>query len=171
MLSKVCGGTRSANLAGNADARCATSYLSIGSPRVSYYSRTSGTRPTAPDACVARDDYHDLYIVAGAARQPPAVPVLINRWLIRSACYVMDVVQNLLVTPAGRELGLAGIANAMPMASLAVRVAVEDVRGALGGDADSVQRRTLPGIHCVPARTVRSFLRRRVRSRLSRRVR
>jgi hypothetical protein len=164
MLSKVDGGTRSANLAGNADARCATSYLSIGSPRVSHYSRAAGTWPAAPDPSVARDDYHDLYIVAGAARQPPAVPVLINRRLIRSAGYVTDVVHDLLVIPAGGKLGLAGITDAMPMATPAGSVAVEDVRGAFRSDTEFVQRRTLPGIYRVPAGTIRSCLCWRVRS-------
>jgi hypothetical protein len=155
MLSKVCGGTRSANLAGKADARCATSYLSIGSPRVSHYSRTAGTWPAAPDASIARDDYHDLYIVACAARQPPAVPGLINRRLIRTVCYVMDVIHDLLVIPAGGKLGFAGIAHAMPMTTSAGRVAVENVRGTFRSDAERVQRRTLPGIYCVPAGTIR----------------
>jgi hypothetical protein len=156
MLSKVDGGMRSANLVGNADARCATSYLSIGSPRVSHYSRTAGSWPAAPNASVCRDDRHDLYIFASAAGQPPAVPVLINRRLIRTACYVIDRVHDLLVIPAGGKLGLARIAYAIPVATPAGIVAVEDVRGAFRSDADSVQRRTLPGIYCVPARTIRS---------------
>src|ERR1017187_5532938 len=103
MLSKVCGGTRSPNLTGKADARCAISYLFIGSPRVTHYARTAGTWPAAPDAAIARYDYHDLYIVACTARQPPAVPGLINRRLIRTAGYVMDVVHDLLCHPSWRE--------------------------------------------------------------------
>jgi hypothetical protein len=128
--------------------------LFIGSPRVAHYSRTASARPAAPDASIVRYDYHDLYLVACTARQPPAVPGLINRRLIRTAGYVKDVVHDLLVIPAGRELGLARIAHSVPMAAFAVRVAVENVRGAFRGDAQGVQRRTLRGFYCVPADTI-----------------
>jgi hypothetical protein len=91
---------------------------------------------------------------------------LINWRLIRTACYVLDGVHDLLVIPDGGKLGLAGVADAMPMATPAGRVAVEDVRGSFRSDADSVQRRTLPGIYRVPAGTIRSRVCWRVRSRL-----
>jgi hypothetical protein len=112
--------------------------LFIGSPRVTHYARTAGTWPAAPDAAIARYDYHDLYIVACTARQPPAVPGLINRRLIRTAGYVMDVVHDLLVIPAGGKLGLAGIAHPMPMATSAARVTVENVPSAFGSDAERI---------------------------------
>src|ERR1035441_6538122 len=118
MLSKVCGGARSPNLTGKADAPRAISFLFIWAPPGSSYARTARAWPAAPDAAIARYDYHDLYIVACTARQPPAVPGLINRRLIRTAGYVMDVVHDLLVIPAGGKLGLAGIAHPMPMAHL-----------------------------------------------------
>jgi hypothetical protein len=121
--------------------------LFIGSPRVTHYSRTAATRPAAPDASIVRYDYHDLHLVACTARQPPAVPGLIDRRLIRAACYVNDVVHDLPVIPAGGKLGLAGIAHSMSMATSAIRVAVENVRGAFRSDAERVQRRTFPGIY------------------------
>jgi hypothetical protein len=79
----------------------------------------------------------------------------------------MDVIHDLLVVPAGGKLGFAGIAHAMPMTTSPGRVAVENVRGTFRSHADSVQRRTLPRIHCVPAGTIRSCLCWRVRSCLS----
>jgi hypothetical protein len=128
--------------------------LFIGSPRVTHYSRTAATRPAAPDASIVRYDYHDLYLVACTARQPPAVPGLINRRLIRAACYVKNVVHKLLVIPAGWKLGLAGIAHSMAVATSAIRVAVKNVCGAFRSDAERVQRRTFPGIYRVPAGTI-----------------
>jgi hypothetical protein len=46
------------------------------------------------------------------------------------------------------------MACAVPVSALAVRFAVENVRGAFRGDAERVQRRTLRGIYRVPARTI-----------------
>lgn len=42
----------------------------------------------------------------------------------------------------------------MPMATPAIRVAVENVCGAFRSDAERVQRRTFPGIYCVPTGTI-----------------
>jgi hypothetical protein len=79
---------------------------------------------------------------------------LINRRLVRTACYVNDIVHDLLVIPAGGKLGLTRIAHSMPMATSAGGVTVKNVSGAFGSDAERVQRRTPAGIYCVPAGTI-----------------
>src|SRR5260370_27175235 len=78
-----------------------------------------------------------------------------NRRRVRAPGYVEDVAHDLLVAPAGRKLGLAGIADSVSM-SAAGRVAVEYVRGAFGTDADLVQRRGGGGGPRGPPRPRRS---------------
>jgi hypothetical protein len=73
--------------------------------------------------------------------------------LIGPTRYIQQGIGDLLVTPTGRKLGLAGPAGTVPVAA-AGRVAVENVRGAFRSDAERVQRRTFPGIYWVPAGTI-----------------
>jgi len=61
-----------------------------------------------------------------------------SRRLIRFTCEIKHGCDDLLIVPAGRKLGLARLADSMPVAA-AGRVAIEYVCGAFGTDADGVR--------------------------------
>ena len=64
-----------------------------------------------------------------------------SRRLIRFTCDIQHGSDDFLIVPVGRELGLAGFANSMPVAApTAVGVAVEYVHVTFRADAQRVQR-------------------------------
>jgi len=81
--------------------------------------------------------------------------VLENRSRVRPPDHVQDVVYDLFVVPAGRELGLAWLANSVPVTAATARLAVEYVRSSLGADIDVLHLRPVRGIDRIPPRTIR----------------
>jgi hypothetical protein len=77
-----------------------------------------------------------------------------SRWLIGPACDIQDVGNDSLVVPAGGELGLAWLANSMPVTATSL-VTVEYVRRPLWRDVDVLDLRPVRGIDRIPSRTIR----------------
>jgi hypothetical protein len=80
--------------------------------------------------------------------------VLKNRGRVRSPHYVEDMVHDLLVVPARRELGLAWLADSMPVTTTTAWLAVEYVGTPLGANVDVLRLRTIIGVNRIPARTI-----------------
>ncbi len=89
------------------------------------------------------------------ACRPPAIPLLPLRYLVGSAGHIQQGVNDLLVVPAGRELGLAPLASPVTVPAATLPVSVEYVRGAIGSDPERIQLRAILGSYRVPAGTVR----------------
>ena len=75
--------------------------------------------------------------ITGADAKPPVVLILVDRRLVGFPRDVERGINDLLVIPARRELGLAGLAGPVPVPA-AVVVAVEYVGGAIRADVDRV---------------------------------
>jgi len=104
---------------------------------------------------IARYYYHDLYIVSCAAHHPSVIRFLMLGRQVRSPRDVDHGVNDLLVVPTRRELGLAGNARAMAMPAATARLAVEYVGGPFRGDLDVLGLRPVLGINRIPPRTFR----------------
>jgi len=100
--------------------------------------------------------HHDLYIVSCPAHHPSVIRFLMLGRQVRSPRDVDHSVNDLLVVPARRELGLAGNARAMAMPAATARLAVEYVGGPFRGDADVLGLRPVLGINRIPPRTFRT---------------
>ena len=73
---------------------------------------------------------------------------------VRSPPHVEDVVNDLLVVPACRELGLAGHAGSVPMPAATAWLAIEYVGGPFRGDVNVLGLRPVLGINRIPPRTI-----------------
>jgi len=80
--------------------------------------------------------------------------VLKNRRRVRPPDYVEDMAHDLLVVPARRELGLAWLADSMPVTTTTAWLAVEYVGTPLGANLDVLRLRTIIGVNRIPARTI-----------------
>jgi hypothetical protein len=69
-------------------------------------------------------------------------------------CDIQDVGNDSFVVPAGGELGLAWLANSVPVTATSL-VTVEYVRSSLGADIDVLCLRPVRGIDRIPSRTIR----------------
>ena len=122
--------------------------------RVLYHARAVRSRPAGPDLPIARYYHHDLYIVSCPAHHPAVIRFLMLGRQVRSPRDVDHSVNDLLVVPARRELGLAGNARAMAMAAATARLAIEYVGGPFRGDVDVLGLRPVLGINRIPPRTI-----------------
>jgi len=77
-----------------------------------------------------------------------------SRWLVGPACDIQDVGNDSFVVPAGGELGLAWLANSVPVTATRL-VTVEYVRRPLRTDIDVLSRRPVFRINRIPPRTIR----------------
>jgi hypothetical protein len=77
-----------------------------------------------------------------------------SRWLVGPMCDIQDVGNDSFVVPAGGELGLAWLANSVPVTATSL-VTVEYVRSSLGADIDVLHLRPVRGIDRIPSRTIR----------------
>jgi hypothetical protein len=81
--------------------------------------------------------------------------VLKNRSRVRPPDHVEDVAYDLFVVPAGGELGLAWLADSVPVTAATARLAVEYVSTPLRADVDFLHLRPVRGIDRIPPRTIR----------------
>jgi hypothetical protein len=81
--------------------------------------------------------------------------VLKNRTGVRTPDYVEDMAHDLLVIPAGGELGLAWLADSVPVAATTARFTVEYVGGPLRAGVNVPRLRPVLGINRIPSRTIR----------------
>jgi hypothetical protein len=77
-----------------------------------------------------------------------------SRWLVGPTCDIQDVGNDSFVVPTGGKLGLAWLANSMPVTATSL-VTVEYVRPPLGADIDVLHLRPVRGIDRIPPRTIR----------------
>jgi len=82
--------------------------------------------------------------------------VLKNRSRVRPPDYVEDMAHDLFVVPTAGELGLAWLANSVPVTAATARLAVEYVGTPLRRDVDVLHLRPVRGIDRIPTRTFRS---------------
>jgi hypothetical protein len=73
---------------------------------------------------------------------------------VGTTAYVKDMVNDLLVVPAGGKLGLAGLAGPVPVATAAAGFAFKNVPSAFGRDLERIKPWAVPGVYGVPAGTI-----------------
>jgi hypothetical protein len=81
--------------------------------------------------------------------------VLKNRSRIRPPDYVEDMAHDFFVVPAGGELGLAWLADAVSVTAATARLAVEYVGTPFRRDVGVLSRRPVLGIDRIPPGTIR----------------
>jgi hypothetical protein len=81
--------------------------------------------------------------------------VLKNRSRVRPPDYVEDMAHDLFVVPAGRELGLAWLADSVPVAATTAWFTIEYVRGPLRAGVDVLRLRPVLGVNRIPPGTIR----------------
>jgi hypothetical protein len=95
-----------------------------------YGVRLRPADPNAPRLPLIRSS---AWLMSAGAMHPPSAVGLEHGRVVRITCHVQDVLDDLLVVPAGREFRLHGPACPVPVpATLAVPV--KDVPGAFGCD-------------------------------------
>jgi len=78
-----------------------------------------------------------------------------SRWLVGPARDIQDGGDDSFIGPACRELGLAWLANSMPVTATSL-VTVEYVRRPLRADVDVLHLRPVRGIDRIPYGTIRN---------------